>query len=312
MRSILITGGLGFIGCNLSLKYLKQGHRVYCIDNRMTCNPYNLRLLQIYPNFIFIEQDINTSITYPFETLDWIFNLACPASPPKYQADPIHTIKTNTIGMMNVIDVALKYNAILLQASTSEVYGDPEIHPQHEEYWGHVNPIGRRSCYDEGKRIAETICMEYNRLHNLKLKLIRIFNTYGVYMDKYDGRVITNFVHQILDDRIITIYGDGSQTRSFQYIDDLIDAMDKLMLTDDTVIGPYNIGNPQEFTLLELIDILRSIFPKEKIVVLHIPLPEDDPKRRKPDISAIQSVIQWSPKVSLRDGLIKYIQHVCK
>ncbi len=305
--TILITGAAGFIGTNLSLYFLKRGDKVIGIDCFACTKREVLKNFASYKNFEFIEADI---CTYDFskitEKVDWVFNLACPASPPKYQRDPFFTIKTNTEGLFNVLTFALKNKAKVLQSSTSEIYGDPLVHPQVEEYRGNVNTIGPRSCYDEGKRIAETICYEFRDKKKLDVKIVRIFNTYGPYMDPEDGRVITNFIRQALSGEPITIYGDGKQTISFQYVDDLIGAFIKLMEQPFEIWGPFNTGNPSEFTINELVETVIKI-TKSKSKIEYLPLPQDDPKKRKPDISKAMKVLNWKPKVKLEEGLKHYI-----
>ncbi|MDR0681003.1 MAG: SDR family oxidoreductase [Dysgonamonadaceae bacterium] len=304
-KKILVTGGSGFIGSHLCERLLNEGNEVICLDNYFTGSKQNIVHLLKHPYFEAIRHDI----TMPyFMEVDEIYNLACPASPIHYQFDAIQTVKTSVMGAINVLGLAKRVKAKVLQASTSEVYGDPVIHPQTEEYWGNVNPIGIRSCYDEGKRCAETLFMDYHRMNNVRIKIIRIFNTYGPRMHPCDGRVVSNLIIQALKGIDITIFGDGTQTRSFQYIDDLIEGIVKMMNTDDSIIGPINIGNPNEFTILELakkiIDLTGS---KSKIVFL--PSPLDDPKQRKPNINLAKSTLNWEPKIQLNDGLIKTIEY---
>lgn len=308
-KRILITGGAGFIGSHLCSYLLNQGHEVLCLDNYFTGNKENISSLLSNPYFELIRHDI----THPyFAEVDEIYNLACPASPIHYQYDPIRTINTSVQGAINVLGLANRVRAKVLQASTSEVYGDPRIHPQTEDYWGNVNPIGLRSCYDEGKRCAETIFMDYHRQHHIQCKLIRIFNTYGPNMHPQDGRVVSNFIVQALSDKDITIYGDGSQTRSFQYIDDLILGMTRMMDTEDEFTGPVNIGNPCEFTIHELAEmVIRLTHSSSRII--YKPLPSDDPTQRKPDISLARTKLGWEPKVPLEEGLketIAYFQKI--
>lgn len=308
-KRILITGGAGFIGSHLCSYLLNQGHEVLCLDNYFTGNKENISSLLSNPYFELIRHDI----THPyFAEVDEIYNLACPASPIHYQYDPIRTINTSVQGAINVLGLANRVRAKVLQASTSEVYGDPRIHPQTEDYWGNVNPIGLRSCYDEGKRCAETIFMDYHRQHHIRCKLIRIFNTYGPNMHPQDGRVVSNFIVQALSDKDITIYGDGSQTRSFQYIDDLILGMTRMMDTEDEFTGPVNIGNPCEFTIHELAEmVIRLTHSSSRII--YKPLPSDDPTQRKPDISLARTKLGWEPKVPLEEGLketIAYFQKI--
>lgn len=308
-KRILITGGAGFIGSHLCSYLLNQGHEVLCLDNYFTGNKENISSLLSNPYFELIRHDI----THPyFAEVDEIYNLACPASPIHYQYDPIRTINTSVQGAINVLGLANRVRAKVLQASTSEVYGDPRIHPQTEDYWGNVNPIGLRSCYDEGKRCAETIFMDYHRQHHIRCKLIRIFNTYGPNMHPQDGRVVSNFIVQALSDKDITIYGDGSQTRSFQYIDDLILGMTRMMDTEDEFTGPVNIGNPCEFTIHELAEIVIRLTHSSSRII-YKPLPSDDPTQRKPDISLARTKLGWEPKVPLEEGLketIAYFQKI--
>lgn len=302
MKRILVSGGAGFIGSHLCTRLINDGHQVICLDNLFTGALSNVAHLRDNPRFEFIHHDIE----FPFRTeVDEIYNLACPASPIHYQYDAIKTIKTSVMGAINMLGLAKSTGAKILQASTSEIYGDPMVHPQVESYWGNVNPIGIRSCYDEGKRCAETLFMDYHRQNGIRIKIIRIFNTYGPRMLTNDGRVVSNFVVQALKNRDITIYGSGEQTRSFQYIDDLIEGMVRTMNTSDDFIGPINIGNPHEFTILDLakkvIDLTHS---KSKLIFE--PLPHDDPKQRKPDITLAKEVLDWEPQIQLDEGL-KYI-----
>ena len=304
-RKILVTGGAGFIGSHLCERLLNEGNEVICLDNYFTGSKSNIIHLLDNPYFELIRHDVSNPI---YIEVDEIYNLACPASPVHYQHDAIQTVKTSVMGAINMLGLAKRLNIKVLQASTSEVYGDPTIHPQVESYWGNVNPIGIRSCYDEGKRCAETLFMDYHRQNNVKIKIIRIFNTYGPNMNPNDGRVVSNFIVQALQNKDITIFGDGTQTRSFQYVDDLIEGMVKMMATDDSVTGPVNIGNPVEFTMLELANqIIELTGSKSKII--YMPLPSDDPKQRKPDISLAKETLDWEPKIKLRDGLIKTIQY---
>jgi UDP-glucuronate decarboxylase len=309
---ILITGGAGFIGTNLSLFLLAQGHQVTGIDNLLTGQSRNVDMLQTKggANYHFRQLDIISEEFAELEIghVDWIINLACPASPPRYQADPLHTIATCTTGMTNVLELAKRLEAKVLQASTSEVYGDPLVHPQTESYRGNVNTIGIRSCYDEGKRMAETICFEYARLFGLDVRLIRIFNTYGPYMDPEDGRVVTNFINQALHKQSLTIYGAGQQTRSFQYVDDLIAGIWKYMQVEEALFGPINLGNPDEFTIKQLLDLVVEQTETESEIVF-MPLPADDPLQRKPDISFAKAKLNWEPKIKLADGLSKTIAY---
>lgn len=299
-KKILVTGGAGFIGSHLCKALIELGHNVICLDNLFTGSINNISVLRDNINFEFVNHDITEP--YYRDNIDEIYNLACPASPIHYQYNPIKTIKTCTIGVINILGLAKKNNAKILQASTSEVYGDPEVHPQHEDYNGNVNSIGPRSCYDEGKRCSETLFMDYHREHNLKIKIIRIFNTYGPNMAINDGRVISNFVMQAINDKVITIYGDGSQTRSFQYIDDLIDGMIKMMDTNNNFIGPVNIGNPHEISMNKLAStIIRLTNSKSNIIFKELPV--DDPKRRNPDINLAKNKLNWAPNYSLELGL---------
>jgi len=304
----LITGGAGFIGSHLCEFLLNQGNKVVCLDNFFTSSKKNIEHLLNNKNFLFIEHDINKDLPEKkIGKLDRIYNLACPASPKHYQSNPIETIKTNTLGVINVLKLAKKSEAQVLQASTSEVYGDPKEHPQKENYWGHSNPIGIRSCYDEGKRCAETLFMDYHRQYGLDIKIIRIFNTYGPNMALDDGRVISNFIVQALKGEDITIYGDGSQTRSFQYIDDLIEAMIKFM-NIPKLVGPINIGNPQEITVKNLANRIISLTGSDSKIKF-LSLPEDDPVRRWPDISLAKKILNWEPKISLDEGLTRTINY---
>jgi UDP-glucuronate decarboxylase len=305
MKKILVTGGAGFIGSHLCERLLNDGNEVICLDNYFTGSKSNIIHLMSNPFFEIIRHDI----TSPFYIeADEIYNLACPASPIHYQYNPIKTIKTSVMGAINMLGLAKRIRAKILQASTSEVYGDPKVHPQTEEYWGNVNPIGRRSCYDEGKRCAETLFMDYNIQNCVKIKIIRIFNTYGPKMHPNDGRVVSNMIVQALLNKSITIYGDGSQTRSFQYIDDLVEGMILMMNTPDNIIGPINIGNPGEFSILELAEkILKLTHSKSKLVFE--PLPSDDPVQRQPNIKRAKEILNWEPKINLEDGLVKTIYY---
>jgi UDP-glucuronate decarboxylase len=303
-KTIVITGGAGFIGTHLTKKLLDQGHNIICVDNFFTGRKENIKQFIDNPNFEFIRHDITLPL---YVECDEIYNLACPASPPHYQYNAIKTIKCSTQGMINMLGLAKRTKAKILQASTSEVYGDPLVHPQVESYWGNVNPIGIRSCYDEGKRVAECLCMDYNRMQNVDIKIIRIFNTYGPFMDPYDGRVVSNFIMQALQNQPLTIYGDGNQTRSFQYVDDLVNGMIKMM-ESDKFKGPINIGNPFEFTILELAEkIIKITNSKSKII--YKDLPGDDPKQRRADITLAKSKLNWDPKIQLEEGLKKTIPY---
>ena len=308
-RTVLITGATGFVGTNLSLYHLSLGDSVIGIDNFCSSPKRNLKTIQNHAKkdkFRFIEADINT-FDFPKvrQKIDRIYNLACPASPPKYQKDPLFTIRTCTNGVTNVLELAKRKGATVLQASTSEIYGDPEVHPQTEEYRGNVNTIGPRACYDEGKRLAETLCYEYKQ-QGVDVRIARIFNTYGPHMSPTDGRVITNFIDQALSAKPITIYGHGKQTRSFQYVDDLIAGFIALTSSRKKLFGPYNLGNPTEFTINELAKTVLKI-TKSKSEIKHLPLPKDDPTRRKPDISKAKKELKWRPTVSLETGLKNYI-----
>lgn len=304
-KKILVTGGAGFLGSNLCRKLLECGNYVIALDNLSTGRMYNILDLMSNENFKFIKHDVVNSIELD---IDLIFNFACPASPPAYQKDPIQTIKTSFLGMLNMLELAKKNNAKILQASTSEVYGDPEQHPQTETYVGHVNPIGIRSCYDEGKRSAEALIFDFHRMYNLDIKVIRIFNTYGPGMDPDDGRVVSNFIIQALNNDPITMYGSGEQTRSFCYVDDLVSGITKMMESDRVVTGPVNLGNPNEFTLLELADKVIKLTQSKSKVVFY-PLPLDDPKKRCPDISLARKLLNWEPEINLQHGLEKTIEY---
>jgi UDP-glucuronate decarboxylase len=303
MKKILVTGGAGFLGSHLCERLLAAGHDVLCVDNFFTGTKGNVTHLMKHPNFELMRHDI----TFPlYVEVDEIYNLACPASPIHYQFDPVQTTKTSVHGAINVLGLAKRVKAKILQASTSEVYGDPEIHPQIETYWGRVNPIGPRSCYDEGKRCAETLFFDYWRQHALRIKVVRIFNTYGPRMHPNDGRVVSNFIVQALKGEDITIYGDGTQTRSFCYVNDLIDGMIRMMDTHDDVTGPVNIGNPNEFTMLELAQhVLKLTGSRSKLIFK--PLPQDDPKQRQPNIALAESLLNWAPKTELIEGLTRTI-----
>lgn len=305
MKRILVTGGAGFIGSHLCERLLNEGNEVISLDNYFTGSKSNIIHLLDHPFFEVIRHDI----TMPFYAeVDEIYNLACPASPIHYQFNPIKTIKTSVMGTINILGLAKRVKAKILQASTSEVYGDPQVHPQTEDYWGNVNPIGIRSCYDEGKRCAETLCINYNAQNNVKIKIARIFNTYGPKMLPNDGRVVSNFIVQALQGKNITIYGDGLQTRSFQFIDDLVEGLIRLMNTSDDFMGPVNIGNPTEFTMLELARKILNL-TKSKSEISFLPLPPDDPEQRKPDIDLARKVLGWEPKIMLEQGLLKTIEY---
>jgi UDP-glucuronate decarboxylase len=301
---ILVTGGAGFLGSHLCDRLIKEGHEVICIDNLFTGQKANIAHLLVNPNFEFVRHDIIDPFKYE---VDQVYNLACPASPPHYQYNPIKTIKTSVMGAINCLGLAKRVKARVFQASTSEVYGDPSVHPQPESYWGNVNPIGRRSCYDEGKRCAETLFFDYHRENKVDIRVVRIFNTYGPRMHPNDGRVVSNFIVQALKGEDLTVYGDGQQTRSFCYVDDLIEGFVRFMAQTQTV-GPMNLGNPGEFTMLELAELtLKLVGGKSKIV--HKPLPADDPKQRQPDITQAKSVLKWEPKVPLQEGLDRTIAY---
>jgi len=306
MKKILVTGGAGFLGSHLSERLVKEGHHVLCVDNYFTGSKNNIAHLLDNKNFEVIRQDICIPL---YVEVDEIYNLACPASPYYYQWDPIQTMKTSVLGAYNMLGLAKRTGAKILQASTSEIYGDPKVHPQPEEYWGNVNPIGIRSCYDEGKRAAETLFMDYYRVHDVKAKIVRIFNTYGPRMAQNDGRVVCNFIVLALQGKDITIYGDGQQTRSFCYVDDLLDGMMVMMNhNDDNFIGPVNLGNPGEFTMWELAHKVIELTGSNS-QILQMPLPQDDPKQRRPDISLAKSRLNWEPKIDLEQGLIKTIDY---
>lgn len=302
-KTILVTGGAGFVGSHLCRRLLDQGHNVICLDNFFTGQKRNIVDLLDNKNFELIRHDITMPIL--LET-DEIYNLACPASPPHYQFNPVETVKTNVMGILNMLELAEKTKARVLQASTSEVYGDPAEHPQRESYWGNVNPIGIRSCYDEGKRVAETLCMDFHRQNKVDVRIVRIFNTYGPNMYENDGRVVSNFIVQALQNQDLTIYGDGSQTRSFQYVDDLINGMIKMMEQDE-FIGPVNLGNPGEFTIKQLAEKVLQMIPESTSKIIYKDLPKDDPRQRKPDISLAKEKLGWEPGVVLGDGLEKTI-----
>ncbi len=304
-KRVLVTGGAGFLGSFLCERLLAEGYDVICMDNFFTGRKANIAHLMSNPYFELMRHDV----TFPFYVeVDEIYNLACPASPVHYQFDPVQTTKTSVHGAINVLGLAKRVKAKVFQASTSEVYGDPNVHPQPESYWGHVNPIGIRSCYDEGKRCAETLFFDYWRQHNLRIKVVRIFNTYGPRMHPHDGRVVSNFIMQALKGEDITIYGDGKQTRSFCYVSDLIEGWIRLMATGDDVTGPINIGNPGEFTMIELAENVIDLTGSKSRLVFE-PLPADDPKQRKPDITLAKEKLGWEPTVPLREGLAKTIEY---
>lgn len=304
-KKILVTGGAGFIGSHLCERLLNEGNEVLCLDNYFTGSKENVIHLLSNPYFELIRHDV----VHPFHVdVDQIYNLACPASPVHYQYNAIKTIKTSVMGAINMLGLAKRLKAKVLQASTSEVYGDPHVHPQPESYWGNANPIGIRSCYDEGKRCAETLFMDYHRQNGVRIKIVRIFNTYGPRMNPEDGRVVSNFIVQALKGEDITIYGDGTQTRSFQYVDDMVEAMIRMMATDDSFVGPVNTGNPGEFTMLELANLILELTGSKSKLVFK-PLPSDDPKQRKPDISLAKEKLNWEPKIQLREGLTETIAY---
>ena len=306
MKKILVTGGAGFIGSHLCKRLLEEGNEVLCVDNFFTGTKDNILPLLENKRFEFLRHDI----TFPlYVEVDQIYNLACPASPVHYQFDPVQTTKTSVHGAINMLGLAKRTRARILQASTSEVYGDPEVHPQPESYWGRVNCIGIRSCYDEGKRCAETLFFDYYRQHQVDIRVVRIFNTYGPNMHPADGRVVSNFIVQALKNEDITIYGDGAQTRSFQYVDDLIEGMIKMMNNEEKFIGPVNLGNPKEFTIKELAEMVLKLIPESKSKIIYKDLPADDPRQRKPDISLAQAKLDWKPKIELEKGLKKTIEY---
>ena len=326
-KHILITGATGFIGTNLCLKLLKDNHKIIALDNHVSSDARNITVIKNFmaqhhisdTNFIFVNHDIIQPLTDLFrdnslkqnllnQPLDFIYNLACPASPPRYQQDPIFTFKTSIWGVENIAQLAFKFNAKIIHSSTSEVYGDALVHPQAEDYFGNVNPVGARSCYDEGKRASETLLHGYYERHNLRATIIRIFNTYGPYMDKDDGRVVSNFINQAISGQDITIYGDGSQTRSFCYIDDLIAILSKFIEIDDNFLGPINLGNPNEFKVRELAELVIEL-TNSSSKIIYQPLPQDDPKQRRPDISLVKKRYQWQPQIDLETGLKKTIEY---
>jgi len=304
-KRILVTGGAGFLGSHLCEYLLAQGHDVLCVDNFYTGRKRNIAHMLAHPGFELLRHDV----TFPlYVEVDEIYNLACPASPVHYQNDPVQTTKTSVHGAINMLGLAKRVKARILQASTSEVYGDPQVHPQKEPYWGHVNPIGVRSCYDEGKRCAETLFMDYRRQHNLTVKIARIFNTYGPRMHPNDGRVVSNFIMQALAGQPLTIYGDGSQTRSFCYVDDMVVAFERLMQTPHAFCGPVNLGNPVEHTMLELAERIIALSGSSSSIIFR-PLPSDDPARRRPDISLARTVLNWEPRISVDEGLERTIAY---
>lgn len=304
-KRILVTGGAGFLGSHLIDRLLDQGHEVICADNLFSSTKRNIDHLHANPRFEFLRHDVCFPL---YVEVDEIYNLACPASPIHYQHDPIQTLKTSVHGAINILGLAKRLRCKVLQASTSEVYGDPSIHPQTEDYWGNVNPIGLRSCYDEGKRAAETLFFDYNRQHGLEIKVARIFNTYGPRMHRQDGRVVSNFVVQALLGQPITIYGNGSQTRSFCYVDDLIDGLMKLMATPEEIVGPINIGNTREFSMLELASLVIEV-TGSRSEIRHLPLPSDDPRQRQPDITKARNILGWEAKTLLHDGIERTVAY---
>lgn len=308
MKRILVTGGAGFLGSHLCERLLNEGNEVVCVDNYFTGNKQHIIHLMQNPNFELIRHDVIQPI---YLEVDEIYNLACPASPIHYQYNPIKTVKTSVMGAINMLGLAKRINAKILQASTSEVYGDPNLHPQPEEYWGNVNPIGLRSCYDEGKRCAETLFFDYHRQNKVRIKVIRIFNTYGPNMHPQDGRVVSNFIMQALHNENITIYGSGEQTRSFCYCDDLIEAMIRMMNTNDSVTGPINIGNPNEFTIRQLAEMVIEL-TGSKSQIVYLPAVADDPIQRQPTINKAKEILHWEPTIQLRDGLRKTIDYFKK
>jgi UDP-glucuronate decarboxylase len=305
LKRILVTGGAGFVGSHLCDRLVAQGHDVICLDNLFTSQKTNISHLLDKPNFEFIRHDV----VHPFWLeVDEVYNLACPASPPHYQYNPVKTMKTSVMGAINVLGLAKRTRAKVLQASTSEIYGEPKVHPQPESYWGNVNTIGIRSCYDEGKRAAETLFFDYHRQNKVNIRVIRIFNTYGPRMHPYDGRVVSNFIVQAITGQDITLYGDGSQTRSFGFVSDLIDGMMAMMNGPDSFVGPVNLGNPNEFTVLDLAKMVIEL-TGSKSKIIHLPRPSDDPSQRRPDISLAKKHLNWEPRVPLNEGLLKTIEY---
>lgn len=308
-KKILVTGGAGFIGSHLCKRLLERGHRVICLDNFFTGIKANIKDLLSNPNFELMSHDVTLPINVE---VNQIYHLACPASPVRYQYNPVETVKTNVMGTINVLDLAKRTKSRILQASTSEIYGDPTQHPQKESYWGNVNPLSIRACYDEGKRCAETLCMDYHRQHGVDIRIVRIFNTYGPNMDINDGRVVSNFIVQALRNQSITIYGDGDQTRSFQYIDDLIDGMITMMENNEGFIGPVNLGNPDEIAIGDLARKVLEMIPESESKIIVCKLPEGDPQQRQPDISLAKEKLNWEPKIKLEEGLKKTIEYFKK
>jgi len=305
-KRILVTGGAGFIGSHLCERLLSEDNEVLCLDNFYTGAKRNIEKLLNNKKFELIRHDITLPILLE---VDQIYNLACPASPVHYQYNPVKTIKTNVIGALNMLGLAKRVKAKILQASTSEVYGDPEEHPQKESYWGRVNPVGIRSCYDEGKRCAETLCMDFHRQNKVDVRIVRIFNTYGPNMNQNDGRVVSNFIVQALKNQPLAVYGNGNQTRSFQYIDDLIEGMIRMMENESGFIGPVNLGNPDEFSIKELAEKILKLIPESESKIIYKPLPQDDPKQRQPDITLAKQMLDWEPKIKLEEGLKKTMQY---
>ena len=304
-KKVLVTGGAGFVGSHLCDRLLKEGNEVVCLDNYFTGQKQNIVHLMNNPFFELIRHDVTVPF---FIEVDEIYNLACPASPIHYQYNAIKTMKTSVMGAINMLGLAKRIKAKILQASTSEVYGDPQVHPQTESYWGHVNPIGERSCYDEGKRSAETLFVNYHKQNNVKIKIVRIFNTYGPRMHPHDGRVVSNFIVQALQEKDITIYGDGQQTRSFQYVDDLVEGMIRMMASPDEFTGPVNLGNPNEFSIMHLAELIIEM-TNSKSKIIRMPLPPDDPTQRQPNIELAKKELDWEPKIQLREGLIRTIDY---
>ena len=305
MTRILVTGGAGFIGSHLCERLLGEGHEVVCLDNMLTGRPDNVAKLRRHPRFTLLVRDVEQPIDLE---VDEIYNLACPASPVHYQRNPTRTVKTSVMGAINVLELAVATGAKVLQASTSEIYGDPQIHPQHEAYWGNVNPIGPRACYDEGKRCAETLFFTHRLQHGLPIKVVRIFNTYGPHMQPDDGRVVSSFIVKALTGQPIELFGDGLQTRSFCFVDDLVEGLVRMMRTPETVTGPINLGNPREVSMIALAELIRDLTGSRSAFV-HRPLPVDDPRQRCPDISQAMQVLDWRPRTELREGLVKTIAH---
>ncbi|OGZ31572.1 MAG: NAD-dependent dehydratase [Candidatus Niyogibacteria bacterium RIFCSPLOWO2_12_FULL_41_13] len=308
-KRILVTGGAGFIGSHLCERLLSEDNEVLCLDNFYTGAKRNIEELMDSKKFELIRHDITLPILLE---VDQIYNLACPASPVHYQYNPVKTIKTNVIGALNMLGLAKRVKAKILQASTSEVYGDPEEHPQKESYWGRVNPVGIRSCYDEGKRCAETLCMDFHRQNKVDVRIVRIFNTYGPNMNQNDGRVVSNFIVQALKNQPLAVYGNGNQTRSFQYIDDLIEGMIRMMENESGFIGPVNLGNPDEFSIKELAEKILKLIPESESKIIYKPLPQDDPKQRQPDITLAKQMLDWEPKIKLEEGLKKTVEYFRK